>query len=249
MSITLVTNDAVQAGTANELFSNSFVATAGNLIIASLGWANDAGSISVSSLTDTAGNTYQSLTLHRINLGGGVWGPNQQIWYAYNCLGHPTNIIHVVWDATISSGFPRLRSDQFSGLLGASDPFDVEEVTGQANSASLSSGIFSTTTGGLIYSCSYVAGGPNCTAGGGASLINGAFYGDQYRTTSSAQSGIQELQTVDVGDEWNFNVAAFKAATGAALTGTAIGGITEDDLVAGGKTIIITLTGDTFVAN
>ena len=39
-----------------------------------------------------------------------------------------------------------------------------------------------------------------------------------------------------------------RAATSAALTGTAVGGITESDIVAGGKTIIITLTGDTWVA-
>lgn len=39
------------------------------------------------------------------------------------------------------------------------------------------------------------------------------------------------------------------AGVSAALSGTAIGGITEADVVAGGKTIIITLTGDTFIAN
>ena len=39
-----------------------------------------------------------------------------------------------------------------------------------------------------------------------------------------------------------------QAAVSAALTGTAVGGITEADIVTGGKTIIITLTGDTWVA-
>lgn len=50
-------------------------------------------------------------------------------------------------------------------------------------------------------------------------------------------------------DALAFSVA-FKEAAGssAVLTGTAIGGITEGDIVGGGKTIIITLTGDTFIA-
>jgi len=39
------------------------------------------------------------------------------------------------------------------------------------------------------------------------------------------------------------------AATTAALTGTATASITEADIVTGGKTIILTLTGDTFVAS
>lgn len=39
------------------------------------------------------------------------------------------------------------------------------------------------------------------------------------------------------------------AASGssAALSGTAVGGISETDIIAGGKTIVITLTGDTFI--
>jgi hypothetical protein len=35
----------------------------------------------------------------------------------------------------------------------------------------------------------------------------------------------------------------------AALTGTATAGIDEADIVAGGKTIVMTLTGDTFIDN
>lgn len=38
------------------------------------------------------------------------------------------------------------------------------------------------------------------------------------------------------------------AAATAAITGTATAGINETDIVAGGKTIIITLTGDTWIA-
>lgn len=38
------------------------------------------------------------------------------------------------------------------------------------------------------------------------------------------------------------------AAVTAELTGTAIGGITEADIIAGGKTIIVTMDGDTFIA-
>jgi hypothetical protein len=43
--------------------------------------------------------------------------------------------------------------------------------------------------------------------------------------------------------------AAYKPVAGtAAITGTATGSITEADIVSGGKTIIITLTGDTFIS-
>ena len=42
---------------------------------------------------------------------------------------------------------------------------------------------------------------------------------------------------------------SLSAAISAAVTGTATASITEADIVTGGKTIIITLTGDTWIAN
>jgi len=42
---------------------------------------------------------------------------------------------------------------------------------------------------------------------------------------------------------------SLSAAGSAAITGTATESITEADIVTGGKTIIITLTGDTWIAN
>jgi hypothetical protein len=45
---------------------------------------------------------------------------------------------------------------------------------------------------------------------------------------------------------WSFPTAP---AVGAAITGTATAAISEDDVVAGGKTIVITLTGDTWIAS
>lgn len=44
-------------------------------------------------------------------------------------------------------------------------------------------------------------------------------------------------------------VEALTGGPSAALTGTAMASITEADIVTGGKTIIATLTGDTFIAN
>lgn len=45
----------------------------------------------------------------------------------------------------------------------------------------------------------------------------------------------------------NWEGGDFSASASAVLTGTAVGGITEADVVAGGNTVIITLTGDTFI--
>lgn len=57
----------------------------------------------------------------------------------------------------------------------------------------------------------------------------------------------QWFWTRSVSSAW-FNRKDFGPSTSAAVTGTATASITEADVVAGGKTIIITLTGDTWIA-
>jgi len=48
---------------------------------------------------------------------------------------------------------------------------------------------------------------------------------------------------------WDIGADEYVAAVSAALTGTATASITENDITTGGKTIVITLTGDTFIAS
>lgn len=63
------------------------------------------------------------------------------------------------------------------------------------------------------------------------------------------QSGNGRNLTNSGGVNGASNPARIGAAASAALTGTATASITEADIVAGGKTIILTLTGDTWVAS
>lgn len=65
-------------------------------------------------------------------------------------------------------------------------------------------------------------------------------------TQSGADGGVMSwTHTGDISR--GMNAVVFKAQPSAALTGTATASITEDDIVAGGKTIIVTLTDDTYV--
>jgi hypothetical protein len=64
-------------------------------------------------------------------------------------------------------------------------------------------------------------------------------------TTDAALSGGAPGLYSYVADYTNWSGDNVSGVT-ASLTGTALGGITEADVVAGGKTIIVTLTGDTW---
>jgi hypothetical protein len=68
--------------------------------------------------------------------------------------------------------------------------------------------------------------------------------------TGGMSAGHAQVSTTSTSNEWVCGVIAFKAVSGgsAAVTGTATASITEADVVAGGKVLTITLTGETFIA-
>lgn len=87
---------------ASTIPATAFVATAGNLLVAAF-WPDNG---SVSSVADTAGNTWHVATTG----GGQQWA----IYYAYNCLGHAANVVTATLSgATVSRAF---MVRQFSGV-------------------------------------------------------------------------------------------------------------------------------------
>lgn len=76
--------------------------------------------------------------------------------------------------------------------------------------------------------------------------INGVQQGADV-TDAAVSGGAPGLATNTSGvDDWSGDNLVHGSAV---LTGTAIGGINASDIVAGGKTVIATLTGDTYIAN
>lgn len=66
--------------------------------------------------------------------------------------------------------------------------------------------------------------------------------------SAGVKTGILTIPSNDAASPYVVNLTAAAVVPTAAITGTAIAAITEADIVAGGKTIIITLTNDTWVA-
>ena len=85
-----------------------------------------------------------------------------------------------------------------------------------------------------------------------ANLIS-AFQNGTPRGTATDAAGAANTKgglfsNVDGGMAWD-DFSLTNNAVSAAITGTATASITETDVVAGGKTVVITLTGNTFIAS
>ncbi|MDE1867214.1 MAG: hypothetical protein KGI08_05845, partial [Thaumarchaeota archaeon] len=108
--------------------------TTGNLIVVTIngGWGN----CNVSSVSDTASNTYHQATGACVS-SAGVY---EDIWYAYNITGNTSNVVTVHY--TNANGYTMVDQIQFSGASTSSDPFETAK-NGTASGTSATTASFS----------------------------------------------------------------------------------------------------------
>lgn len=107
-------NNASSAGT---IATPAFSVTAGNTIIVSVS-SYTATKQTVSSITDTAGNTYTRCG----NREAGDASHDQEVWVAANILGNASNVVTVTFSG--SAAWRYVIAAQYSGLA-TSSPYDV----------------------------------------------------------------------------------------------------------------------------
>jgi hypothetical protein len=162
--------------------------TTGNTIIVYV-YGSDGGyqkaSPTVSSITDTASNTYTKITSISEE-----YNRTREMWYATNITGNASNVISVVWSST-TCGLKTALSMEFSGLgTGAVDVY--EEATGTGTESSVA-----VTNTSAVAAC--MVGADNtqsmgsASAGSGYTLSTSAGYSTtgEFKITSSTgtQSG------------------------------------------------------------
>lgn len=124
-------------GNANpSLTTGTFAATSGNVIV--VGTAGDA-SHSVSTVTDTAGNSYSRVVDHP------TYGPHE-VWLAHTITGHSSNAVTVTWSSGVIWG-AAVAAVQYSGL--SCDPTHTTRTdtfsSGGTSPVTITTGLFSTT--------------------------------------------------------------------------------------------------------
>lgn len=182
--------------------------TAGNLLVVLLsGWNAE----TVSSVTDTAGNTYYWTGQRSpyTNTDSGF----TEIWYAYNITGGASNVVTVNYSGTVT--YREVTVYQYSGI-DTSDPYDVGNTGGGGSSSgtSQSTGSANTTQADEVIAAVYAeydAG--SCTAGSGFTVrYDGTYFCSEGRIVSSTGSYNSSL-TYSASVQWTASHATFKAAS------------------------------------
>ena len=177
--------------------------TAGDTNILAIGWNNATSNIT--SVTDSAGNTYQ-LAVPTAR-GAGV---SQAIYYAKNIKAAPagTNTVTVTFNT--ATPYVDIRATEYSGL-DPNTPFDVG-TSASGTSTSANSGTVTTTAPGLIFGAGMTTGGFSTAGTGFTTRVitnpDADIAQDRTVTTAGAYSA-----TASVSGAWVMQIATFKAAT------------------------------------
>jgi hypothetical protein len=132
---------ALNSASAATLALPALSLTTGNHIFVHIRW--EVSATNVTSVTDTAGNTYTPLT-KLVNATGPIVS---QWFYKLNAAGNASNVVTVTW--SVATSWRWASSMQFSSVAAAT--FDLEQATGtSAASTTVTSGSFSTSAAGLI---------------------------------------------------------------------------------------------------
>jgi hypothetical protein len=180
--------------------------TAGDTNILAIGWNNATSNIT--SVTDSAGNTYQQA----VPTARGA-GLSQAIYYAKNIKAAPagTNTVTVTFNT--ATPYVDIRATEYSGL-DPNTPFDVG-TSASGTSTTANSGTVTTTAPGLIFGAGMTTGGFSTAATGFTTRVitnpDADIAQDRTVTASGAYTASASLSG---SAAWVMQIATFKAAAG-----------------------------------
>jgi hypothetical protein len=203
-------NTSISLGAYNQAAGNT-------IVVATELYDPSTSGNALSSITDTAGNTYTPVFAgHGFSSGGTLW---DQIWVASNCLGNAANIVKANYTGTVN--FSTMAAYDLGGA--SNIVLDVSNTnTGNGTAGASSAYTTSTANEVLIAFISTVSGGLTTTAvNSGYTLDNGTIQGNSTNLTGIAHNVVNTLQTGAVvtftnnNTNWNVLFTSFKGSASA----------------------------------
>lgn len=212
-AITLINTSKVSDYTGTLASSIALPATSlttGNFIVVATRWLPNSSTIT--SITDTAGNTY----VKAIGRTATSSGTRVEMWYAYNVTGNASNVVTIT--PSVNVQYYGVVASQYSGIKTAAAPLDTTAV-GNATGTSVTSASFTTTQAyELIVSSSDFNSslGPTWTAGTGYTIQAQDASGVetlQDKIVSSIQTSVTASITLSTSRGLSISVATFKGVS------------------------------------
>lgn len=195
---------------ASSIATGATSSTTGNLICV---FVRRDPSGTITSVTDTAGNTYTSVVENTTG------NPYLKCFYAKNITGNASNVVTAAFSGTI--GYVWIHAIEVSGL-DTSAPLDVYDDKDGTGTTSLVTDAITTASAGIILAAASQSGITDYTAGSSFTLTNGGigsggihYGGAEYYITSGSVSSFTPGITSGITSHYVMIAAAFKDAAAA----------------------------------
>jgi hypothetical protein len=199
MELTFINNTSgYGAGSATSIAATAASHTAGNLLVVFVSWLETAA---ISSITDTAGNTYTKI----IDFAGDGFA----MYYAKNISGNANNVVQANWAS--GQSYREISVQQWSGA-DISSPLDVSN-SGSGSGTSMSTGASDTTVNDEVIIAGYNTWevGTYTPGTNFDERYDGNYHGTESRVVSSIGS-YGSTMTVSPSTDWWGLHATFKQA-------------------------------------
>lgn len=203
---------------ATSITTTALNCVAGNFLVVALVQSASA-SRTISTISDTAGNTYHWGPPTRLS-NGAVIG-TMQLAYAYNILGNASNQVTITLDLLTNNTIVAIVA-QYSGVKTSADPYDTEGSAGTGTGSATTGSFTPSAAGELVFSAGGIANSTGgFSAGSGFSILQSYDY-----TTGGICTAVQDIinssgsaQTANMtsshtGTDMAIVAAVFKADVG-----------------------------------
>ncbi len=205
---------SITTGTVAGSGSGTFPTSAGDCIAVFVVWGST--SITVTSVTDVAGNTYTAQTScpRSDGFSSGQW------WVAKNVTGNAANAATANFSSTVA--YVAIHALEYSGV-DTSSPVDVNPAAGAGSGATLTSASFTTTSANEVLlvggnAASYItftAGGSYTIQTQDSATPTGPISATEDLIVTSTQSSVTASMTQSGTGAWLIAVLSLKAAVAA----------------------------------
>jgi hypothetical protein len=209
----------ITSGGASRSLSATFAGAqrAGNFNVVIVGWNDNGSTTAVSSVTDSAGNTYvqaQASAARKVAL-------SQAIFYAKNIVVNPRNTVTAHFSGTGAS-FPEIRIAEYRGI-DTPTPLDASS-TAAGHSGTPTAAAITTSAADDLIVCGLICQSAMVTEVGDGFInrLTGGFHEVLEDQGATAAGEVTHTDTLNNWSDWVIQLAAFKArARGPMLTARA----------------------------
>jgi len=197
--------------------------TSGNLLVVFVGM--NSSSVTVSSIADTAGNTYTKVT----SIKDSEINDTIECWYAKNITGNANNVVTATFSGSV--GYRTITVDQYSGC-DTSAPLDQYNTGTGENTAPITGNITTTAANEVLVAGVYLRAFRTITAGTNYTKRTDASYAASEDRIVSATGTYNATFSLSISTYWVTIIVSFKA--GAVAGPAAVGSSMAAKMMAAG---------------